>query len=513
MAPGEDAEGLPDLRAQLLWPAGGASSALLADLWKELEDVWGELGAQESDRLADAGAVTLEACEALRGRLALWAVRRTEMEADCEALKAEAEAGTAALGGAEVAELEACARLPLHARLSSLKQLKPKLVRNLHQARARLLELLGRDSIEDDGAQPMQCLELSRTVARLRSDLHDRCQSVTLAVQQLRGIWDEMGVPPEEVEEDELTEVFRRCRQDLVVTDAQHKVLLGHVDKWTSEHGRRSEELLVLHGRIRALAQACLPPAGLCSVERFLAANTRLRDLPLCKAREAELHTLARGSLRILHQRHRQACVAIGEIQEDISDGLGDDIVNPDGLRALAVAVEELELQVRLRQGSVGLDLARQARALWEELGEEAEADGRDRVVQSLLCGEAAEPELEARELAEVEQSLAAWEARKATVAAAVVHLHRDLAEFKEAGMQVLARHSSLHRKDRAACKSKIRELREEERRANLKHSGYERLRHLSSQGVDLPEAYLSSLSEMRERQRETFGVRTSDTA
>uniref|UniRef100_A0A7S4PYB0 Uncharacterized protein n=1 Tax=Alexandrium monilatum TaxID=311494 RepID=A0A7S4PYB0_9DINO len=485
MAPGEDAEGLPDLRAQLLWPAGGASSALLADLWKELEDVWGELGAQESDRLADAGAVTLEACEALRGRLALWAVRRTEMEADCEALKAEAEAGTAALGGAEVAELEACARLPLHARLSSLKQLKPKLVRNLHQARARLLELLGRDSIEDDGAQPMQCLELSRTVARLRSDLHDRCQSVTLAVQQLRGIWDEMGVPPEEVEEDELTEVFRRCRQDLVVTDAQHKVLLGHVDKWTSEHGRRSEELLVLHGRIRALAQACLPPAGLCSVERFLAANTRLRDLPLCKAREAELHTLARGSLRILHQRHRQACVAIGEIQEDISDGLGDDIVNPDGLRALAVAVEELELQVRLRQGSVGLDLARQA----------------------------AEPELEARELAEVEQSLAAWEARKATVAAAVVHLHRDLAEFKEAGMQVLARHSSLHRKDRAACKSKIRELREEERRANLKHSGYERLRHLSSQGVDLPEAYLSSLSEMRERQRETFGVRTSDTA
>jgi len=203
-------------------------------------------------------------------------------------------------------------------------------------------------------------------------------------------------------------------------------------------------------------------------------------------------------------------------------------------LNALEANVGRLENQFQTCRTDTAREVSSQVQAIWQELGEEPEMP-RDAAVQQLGLRSAASDTEEpcagaalggkddqtAKEtekvLTSVEQSLRAWEARRAKATEELVRLHcgiRALGGAPEVVEPFLAKHCSLHKEDLIACRTRLQKLQEAAHRAeafdrqcHLNIEKRERAQCLAA-AQDPIQTFHSSIRVLREQQREMFAAK-----
>lgn len=139
----------------------------------------------------------------------------------------------------------------------------------------------------------------------------------------------------------------------------------------------------------------------------------------------------------------------------------------------LEAEVSMLRAEVQSRRDEV-VRAATEARDIWQALGETPRES--DEMLLMALQMQGAEIQLSDSAMAAVRSSAAAWEARRAEVAAEVARLKAILQGFGEASA-FLQEHATLHSADRAACKDKLKQLQSSIKAENAQR--HERLRYL----------------------------------
>lgn len=170
-----------------------------------------------------------------------------------------------------------------------------------------------------------------------------------------------------------------------------------------------------------------------------------------------------------------------------------------DDAAALRAEIDELAQEVRGRRETI-LKSAREARNLWEEIGERP--GNRDVGVFSALAAEPNMVEVSNAAISSVEASNATWLARRECAVAELSGLHEQLRSFdtEAAAEEFISGHGSLHSSDRDACKERLRELRLALRSANGPQAQLLRLYSSGGVGDAVRDAFFESLDSVPSR-------------